>query len=295
LTEALSKILGRTADTLAMDESSAVRPSRPVLATSRSETVPAAALPPVVAAEVKYPTGGFYNPYARPMPSLERAKLYMHPVSMTSRPIRLFIAESGIKLQEQLVDLMKGEHLAPDFTGRNPSQMVPMLEDGDFRLTESSAILKYLADKVGSPAYPSDRVRRAKIDEMMDWLNTQFYRDWAYNLCYPQIFPHHKRRSDEAHAGTIEWGKHNSRRWLQVLNDHWIGNNQYLVGNQITLADYFGAGLVTLGETIHVDFSKYPNVARWLGNMKKLKSWERVNEVFNGLVASTRGKAFETL
>ena len=87
-----------------------------------------------------------------------------------------------------------------------------VFQDLDFRLTESSAILKYLADKIGSPAYPSDPKRRARIDEMMDWLNTQFYRDWAYNLCYPQLFPHHKRRSDEAHAGAVEWGQQRGRR-----------------------------------------------------------------------------------
>jgi glutathione S-transferase len=223
-------------------------------------------------------------------------KLYMHPVSMTSRPVRLFIAENGIKVDEQVVDLMTGEHLQPAYTAINPSQLVPVLEDDDLRLTESSAILKYLAEKIGSPAYPKDLKKRAKINEVMDWLNTQFYRDWAYNLCYPQVFPNHKRRSDEAHAGAIDWGKNNSKKWLRILNDHWIGpNNQYLLGNEITIADYFGAGLVTLGEVIHIDFNKYPNVARWLGNMKKLKTWNQVNEVFHGLVASTKGKRFETV
>ena len=40
-----------------------------------------------------------------------------------------------------------------------------------------------------------------------------------------------------------------------MLNDHWIGpNNNYLCGNQITIADYFGAGLVTLGEVIGCRF-----------------------------------------
>ena len=52
--------------------------------------------------------------------------------------------------------------------------------------------------------------------------------------------------------------------------------------------------LVTLGEVIQTDFNKYPNVARWLANMKKLKTWNQVNEVFNGLVGSTKGKQFET-
>jgi glutathione S-transferase len=221
-------------------------------------------------------------------------KLYMHPVSMTSRPVRLFIAENGIQAEEVVVDLMKGEHLQPAFTAVNPSQLVPVLEDGDLRLTESASILRYLADKIGSPAYPKDLKKRAKVNEVMDWLNTQFYRDWAYNLCYPQIFPHHKRRSDEAHGGAIDWGKKNSQKWLQILNDHWIGpKNNYLLGNEITVADYFGSGLVTLGEVLHMDFSKYPNVARWLGNMKKLQHWNEVNEIFHGLVASTKGKDFE--
>src|ERR687898_2489411 len=114
-------------------------------------------------------------------------KLYMHPVSMTSRPVRLFIAENGIDVDEQIVDLMAGEHYQEPFTVINPNRLVPVLEDGDFRLTESSAILKYLADSIDSPAYPKDLRKRARVNEMMDWLNTGFYRDFGYGLVYPQI------------------------------------------------------------------------------------------------------------
>jgi glutathione S-transferase len=78
-------------------------------------------------------------------------KLYMHPVSMTSRPVRLFIAENKIDVDEQVVDLFKGEHMQEPYASLNPNCLVPMLEDGDLRLTESSAILKYLADKIDSP------------------------------------------------------------------------------------------------------------------------------------------------
>ena len=69
---------------------------------------------------------------------------------MTSRPVRLFIAESGIQVDEQVVDLMTGEHYQSEFTKVNPNRQVPVLEDGDWRLTESSAILKYLAEKTNS-------------------------------------------------------------------------------------------------------------------------------------------------
>ena len=223
-------------------------------------------------------------------------KLYMHPVSMTSRPVRLFIADSKIDCDQQLVDVMTGEHLQPPYGVINPNRLIPVLEDGDFRLTESSAILKYLADKIGSPAYPKDLKQRAKVNEVMDWLNSNFYRDWGYGLCYPQLFPHHKRRSDEAHAATVEWGAENAKKWLQLLNDYWIGpNKQFLCGNTVTIADYFGAGLVTLGEVIRVDFSKYPNVKRWLDNVKKLPSWDKTNVEFYGLVDAVKAQPFQAI
>jgi glutathione S-transferase len=223
-------------------------------------------------------------------------KLYMHPVSMTSRPVRLFIAENNIDVDEQLIDLFKGEHMQAGYASINPNCMVPMLEDGDLRLTESSAILKYLADKIGSPAYPKDLKQRAKVNEMMDWINSNFYRDWGYGLCYPQLFPHLKRRSDEAQSATIEWGRENSRRWLKLLNDYWIGpKQQYLCGDQITIADYFAAGIVTLGEVIRCDFSDYPNITRWLDNMKRLRSWHKVNEAFYGLVESVKAQPFHAI
>jgi len=222
-------------------------------------------------------------------------KLYMHPVSMTSRPVRLFIAESGIDVEEQLVDLMTGEHHQEPFISINPNRLVPVLEDGDLRLTESSSILKYLADKIDSPAYPKDLKQRAKVNEMMDWFNTNFYRDYGYGWIYPQIFPHHHRPGDEAQNATIAWGKERAKGWLQILNDHWIGPDKaYLCGDRITIADYFGVALLTLGEIVRVDFSAYPNVARWLGNMKQLNSWPQINEILYGFAESVKDQPFDT-
>jgi len=224
-------------------------------------------------------------------------KLYFHPVSTVSRPVMLFAADNGVELDTQVVDLMKGEHMQEAYGAINPSRLVPVLKDGDFRLTESSAILKYLADKIDSPAYPKDLQKRARVNEIMDWLNTGFYRDFGYGLVYPQVFPHHKRRSDEAHSGCIEWGKERTKFWLKVLDQQVLGSgNRYLCGDDITIADYLGSMMILGGEAIDCKFGAYPNVCRWLGNMKKLKSWHKVNEAFYKYVVDpNKGKEFVRL
>ena len=222
-------------------------------------------------------------------------KLYMHPVSMTSRPVRLFIAEHNIPVEEQTIDLMTGEHYNDEYTSLNPSRQVPFLEDGDFRMTESSAILKYLASKFDLPEYPKDLKKRARVDEVMDWFNTQFYRDYGYGLLYPQVFPHHKRPTDEIHNGVIAWGKDKSKTWFGVLDKHYIGSHQYVCGDAITIADYFGACIVTAGELVGCTFEGLPNVQRWLGNVKKLASWPKINEVLYGFAASLKDKQFERI
>ena len=222
-------------------------------------------------------------------------KLYMHPVSTASRPVRLFIAEKKLDVAQQVVDLMTGEHMKDEYAAVNPSRMVPALTDGDFRLTESSAILKYLAARFDCAEYPKDLQKRAKVDEAMDWINTQLYRDFGYGLLYPQIFPHHKRPTDEHHAGTISWGKDKAKHWFGILDKNIIGDSQYLTGNDITIADYFGACIVTAGELIGCKFEGYPNIQRWLDNVKKLASWPSVNEVMYGFAGSMKDKQFETV
>ena len=223
-------------------------------------------------------------------------KIYYHPASTTSRPLMLFAAEEGVDIDFELVDLFTGAHFKDDYSAINPNHLVPVLDDGDFRLTESSAILKYLADKVKSPRYPTELRARARVNERMDWINTQVSRDLAYGFVYPQILPTHKRSSDEVQAATLAWGRERAATWLGVLDRHLLGSqNRYLCGNELTIADYFGAPFVSLGDTVRASYAGYPNVQRWLAAMKSLPSWRQVNEVIDGYAASLDAATLVTI
>ena len=221
-------------------------------------------------------------------------RVYTHPASTTSRIVMMFAAEEAPEIELKTVDIFSGEHMKPPYAGLNPSCQVPMLEDGDFRLTESSAILKYLADKKKSPSYPQGLRERARVNELMDWFNTQFYRDFAYGLVYPQGFPTHKRRSDEAQAATLAWGKERAQSWLKVLDQHHLGPTRaFVCGDKLTIADYLGGEMVAVGELIRCGFDGLPNVQRWLKNLKALKSWPKVHEAFYGFAGSLKDAKFE--
>jgi glutathione S-transferase len=223
-------------------------------------------------------------------------KLFYHPVSTTCRPILQLAAENDITLDLELVDLFKGEHLQEPYCVVNPSRCVPVLEDGDFRLAESSAILKYLADTVRSPQYPADLRKRARVNERMDWFNTGLYRDLGYGIIYPQVLPHLKLPDEQAQRAVMAASRERAKSWLTVLDTHIIGRHDFVCGNDITIADFFGAAMLTVGEVIRLDYSAYPNITRWLTTMKARPSWTKVNEAFYAyFVAPFKDTAFEGL
>jgi len=224
-------------------------------------------------------------------------KLYYHPASTTCRPIMLLVAAQQLNIEYQLVDLFAGDQLKPDFLAINPNGAVPLLEDGDFRLAESSAILKYLAEKSNAPSYPTEARARARVNERMDWFNTGLYRDLGYGLVYPQVIDNYRKGDESAQRAHLAWSSAKSKHWLEILDKHMIGpTNRFVCGNQLTLADFMGACYVTLGDVIRLNYSAYPNVLRWLGNVKAVPYWAQVNEPFyTYFVASFKEKPFEGL
>ncbi len=223
-------------------------------------------------------------------------KLYANPLAAFSRPVVLFVEGKDMGLELVNVDIFGGECQSDAFARLNPNKQIPLLDDDGFQLTECSAILKYLADKIDSPAYPKELKQRARVNEAMDWLNTGFARDFQYQMIYPQILPNHKRPSEEANRATVEWGKEKAQDWLSLFDNQWLGKgNRYMCGNEITIADYFATGGLLVGELIGVSLEGYPNVARWLADMKTLPGWETVDYVANGLVEAMSGPDYVTI
>lgn len=223
-------------------------------------------------------------------------KLYFHPASTTSRSIMLFAADNRIALDYQLVDLLTGANTKPEFLTINPNGQVPVYEDGEFRLGESSAILKYLADSIQSPSYPSNLRQRARVNERMDWFNTSLSRELCYGFIYPQFLPNHRRPDAYVQGQSLAWHRPHAVRYLDILDKELIGPNPYVCGERISIADYLGIAMVSLGETLRLDYSAWKNLSRWIERMKDRQSWPVVNEGFyNYLVRPLATSPFQTL
>jgi len=223
-------------------------------------------------------------------------KLYQHPMSTTCRPIIMFIADEGLDVEQQVVDILAGEQYGDAYKLVNPSCLVPALDDDDFRLIESSAILKYLAEKSGSKAYPKDIRARTRVNERLDWVNTNFYRSFGYGLVYTQILDPYKLTDAAAHKAQVLMGLSQAQRFLAVMNDHMLGNGAtWLAGDDITIADYLASGIVSVGEVIGCTFKDYPNIANWLARMKVRPNWQAANGAIQQWAEFVKGPTYVTV
>jgi glutathione S-transferase len=220
-------------------------------------------------------------------------KLHYFDGSTTCRPIVMFAHEAGIELELVPVNLFTGEHKSPAFTALNPNQLVPVLEEPDgHRLTECSAILKYLADVQGHAAWPADPRARAAVNARMDWFNTGLYRNFGYGLVYGQMFPDYMWEEPAMQAAAVARAEAKSRALLDILNDHMLSDAApFLGGAAPDLSDILGVCYVTLAELIGFDFTPWPRITRWIAAMKARPSWEAGNGGFHAWRDSLRSAA----
>ena len=218
-------------------------------------------------------------------------KLYCDPISTTSRPVMMFLAEQpGLAVEIVHVDLMAGRQRDPAYLALNPNGIVPFLVDGDLRLGESAAILKYLAIRADSTAYPEDARSQAVVDAAMSWLGTQFHEYFCLFTCYPNMgVP--MGLPPEIAQGLMAYGREKAPRWLEVLDRHMLADQDYVCGDRETIADFYGLSFVLLGRMAAYDLRPYPNIISWLERMQARPSFAPTYAAFDRFVGFVRGTA----
>jgi glutathione S-transferase len=134
---------------------------------------------------------------------------------------------------------------------------------------------------------------RAKVNAVMDWANTGLYRAFGFNLCYPQVLPHLKWPDATTQSLIVSSGQAGSKKLLGVMNDHFLGEGQpWLCGQDLTIADYFTSGIISMGELTGCDFAAWPHIQRWYARMQALPNWQSANAALYAWAGSLQGQDF---
>jgi glutathione S-transferase len=202
-------------------------------------------------------------------------KLYQNPGSTNARRARLTAAVLGIELDEVLVDLGKGEHKRPEYLALNPNGAVPTLVDGDFVLTESRAIMQYLASKrPESGLFPQEEPFRWQVVRWQFW-DAAHFSPAVGTVFFEKIL---KRLFGlgEPDEGKIADGMANHRRFMGILNGHLDGRT-YVATDKLTVADLTLATSLMYEKPLELPIAEFPNVANWFARVTSLEAWARTD------------------
>ncbi|HEX3594465.1 MAG TPA: glutathione S-transferase family protein [Polyangiaceae bacterium] len=200
-------------------------------------------------------------------------KLYHNPLSPNVRRVRLTAAVLGLKLDEHALDFAKGEHKSPDYLALNPNGAVPTLVDGDFVLTESRAIMQYLASKKPeSGLLPTDEQARADVTRWQFWDASHFSAQLG-TLTFEKMIKS-MMGLGEPDQGRIQEALTSFRRFAAVLNKRLQGK-KYVVGNALTLADLTLASSLMYSQAVEAPVDEFPNVKAWFAGISALDAWKQ--------------------
>lgn len=164
-------------------------------------------------------------------------EVYLDLMSQPCRAVHILLNCTKIPHRVRTVALRKGEHRTPDFTKLNPMQKVPVMVDDGFVLTESDAILKYLATKYHVPEhwYPRQPERRARVDEYTAWHHTNTRPHAAKVFILEVLLPGQLGSPvDEVRLNRALSELNNT---LDKLESMFLRRQPFLCGDEITLAD----------------------------------------------------------
>lgn len=168
------------------------------------------------------------------------------------------------------VEMLKGEHKQPSYLVMNPNGRVPTLAvSDDLSIWEADAIMAYLARFAGSSLMPEGD----KGIEVMRWLSwgaQHFTRHTGQNYFEYVIKPW--GRFGETNPAVAEEATKQLRPNAAVLNDH-LAHRRYLLGDQLTIADFSVAITLPYAKKAQIPLGEYPNIARWHDRLNELPAW----------------------
>jgi glutathione S-transferase len=197
-------------------------------------------------------------------------KLYGFPPSPNTWKVRAVAAHLGIPLEMQFVDLTKPR--AADYLALSPAGRTPTLVDGDFKLTESNAILQYIASQKPNSLWPNDPRARADITRWQCWQLAHFGKE----ACEPLIFNRLVKKllnlgpPDEA---AIAKGTDAFHKEAKLL-DAQLAKAPYLVGKELTLADFAVAAPLFYIQQGGLPVEPYAKLRDWFGRVSALPAWK---------------------
>ncbi|MEZ4704877.1 MAG: glutathione S-transferase family protein [Bdellovibrionota bacterium] len=182
----------------------------------------------------------------------------------------LYVLEQlGLNYEFNYVNLMKGEQKDPSFQKINPVGKTPVLVHDGQSLFESGAICRYLANVETSDLYPVPAMKRAKVDQWMDYFTCHLGR-WLNELNYQYVIKKMAGRG-EPDMNTVEEARTFVFAQAGIVNG-WLEKNTYLCGDSLTIADLFAFAYVEQAKAVHVDLSPYPALVAWHDRLEALPS-----------------------
>jgi glutathione S-transferase len=197
-------------------------------------------------------------------------KLYSIHNSNNCRRVNATIQHLGLDVE--VVEQTMADIKTPAYLALNANGKVPVLVDGDFSLSESRAIMQYLASKKPeSTLWPRDDKRRADIARWQFWEAAHLSRGtgaYAFEKLFKKIFMKQEPDPAALAAGEKEW-----RTFAPVL-DAQLEKRKWILGNDITLADFSVGGCFSYAEASGLPMSDYGHVKSWLSRLGELPAWK---------------------
>jgi glutathione S-transferase len=158
-------------------------------------------------------------------------QLYEFPPTRSIRA-RWVLQELGVPFESHRVDLQAGDARTPDFLKLNKASKIPVLVDGSNVVTESVAIVVYLAEKYPEKKlFPSDLVGRSQANRWMLFVATELEQPLWRMAKHTVLYPEADRIPAE-----IELAKRDFREMIPVLEEHLAGRD-FMIGDAFGVVD----------------------------------------------------------